>query len=345
MDRHPQAGIFHTPAWLECLRAVYRYAPVVYTTTPPGRALEDGVVLCRVASRLTGRRLVSLPFSDHCQPLLGDPDRLAEICAALREERKAGRWSYVELRPAGIEIAGAGNRTASQPARLSAPEASHWGQRDAFLHVLDLAPDLDSLFKQCHNTAIRQAVRRAEREGVELRVGRDAAVLRPFLALMLMTRRKHKLPPPPEVWFYTLAEKLGDHLQVWLALLSGVPIASILTLSYRGRHYYKYSCFDLEYRNVGGTPFLLWNAIRQAREAGGRDFDLGRSDADNEGLVTFKDRWGAQRTCLTYLRCSSRKRSDSLDSGWKMNLAQEIFSRLPDRLLVLAGNFLYRHIG
>ena len=72
VNRHPRSSVFHTVAWLEALHRTYGYQPVVYTTCPPGVALEDGLVFCRVTSWLTGRRLVSLPFSDHCDPLLNN---------------------------------------------------------------------------------------------------------------------------------------------------------------------------------------------------------------------------------------------------------------------------------
>jgi len=64
--RHPQASVFHTMAWLQTLRRTYGYQPTVFTTTGPESALDNGIVFCQVRSWLTGRRLVSLPFSDHC---------------------------------------------------------------------------------------------------------------------------------------------------------------------------------------------------------------------------------------------------------------------------------------
>src|SRR3989442_10500693 len=66
LQKHPRASVFHTPAWLEALRRTYGYEPVVYTTTPPGIELTNGMVLCLGYSPITGRRGVSLPFSDHC---------------------------------------------------------------------------------------------------------------------------------------------------------------------------------------------------------------------------------------------------------------------------------------
>ena len=76
LQAHPQASIFHTPGWLESLQRTYGYEPLVLTTSPPGSALTNGVVFCRVKSWLTGERLVSVPFADHCQPLVRARRRL-----------------------------------------------------------------------------------------------------------------------------------------------------------------------------------------------------------------------------------------------------------------------------
>ena len=75
VDHHPGGSIFHSADWLEALRRTYGYEPVVYTTTSPGKELSNGIVFCRIHSWVSGSRLVSLPFSDHCEPLAAALDR------------------------------------------------------------------------------------------------------------------------------------------------------------------------------------------------------------------------------------------------------------------------------
>ncbi|MBE7558941.1 GNAT family N-acetyltransferase [bacterium] len=326
VERHPEAGVFHTRPWLASLRAVYGYEPIAYTTAPAGRLLDSGMVFCRVKSRLTGHRLVSLPFSDHCQPLVDDPVVLAELLAALRQEASSGRWDYLEWRP----LLEATNPPAS--------ESEQWHSRDAWVHRLDLTPEEDALWSQCHNTAIRQAVRRAEREGVEVERGRDERLLSEFYHLLLLTRRKHKLPPPPRSWFRTVLSQLGEQAEIRVARLGATPIASVITLSHRERHYYKYSCFDLEYRNYGGTQHLLWDAIVAARRRGARGSTWVSPTWTTS--LNLQDRRGAaqHRSCHPPTREVLYS-----DGGWKMNLARNVFSYLPDRLLVMAKLSLPTH--
>ena len=76
---HPLSSAFHSTGWLTALQRTYGYEPVVYTIIPASTELENGIVFCRVKSWLSGFRLVSLPFSDHCQPLVDDPGVLHHL--------------------------------------------------------------------------------------------------------------------------------------------------------------------------------------------------------------------------------------------------------------------------
>ena len=83
-------------------------------------------------------------------------------------------------------------------------------------------------------------------------------------------------------------------------------------------------------------PLLLWKAILDAKDRGLSLFDLGRTDADNSGLLTFKERLGATPSTLTYVRWADASRKSSardISPG-----AARVFARLPDELLVAAGS-------
>ena len=103
VNSHPRASVFHTQNWLRALRDVYGYESVVVTTCSPSERLTNGVVFCRVKSWLTGHRLVSLPFSDHCEPLIDNRDELDAILLQMTRQIEAGEWRYVEIRPITCE--------------------------------------------------------------------------------------------------------------------------------------------------------------------------------------------------------------------------------------------------
>ena len=68
------------------------------TSAQPGERLEDGAVFCRVVSWITGTRLVSLPFADHCEPLVRHLGEYLDYAEWLRTECDRGHCNYVELR-------------------------------------------------------------------------------------------------------------------------------------------------------------------------------------------------------------------------------------------------------
>lgn len=332
LEGNSAASVFHTPEWLRALERTYGYEPVALTTSAPGEKLRNGIVFCRVKSWLTGCRMVSLPFSDHCQPLVENEQDFAALAAYVETRAAKEKWKYIELRP------------------LAAPtsdivRASTFAKTEEFcFHALDLRPDAKTLFRNLHKSCIQRKINRAEGEHLHNEEGRSESLLAKFYNLLLLTRRRHRLPPQPRAWFENLAEIMGDRLKVRVASKAGQPVASILTLAYKRTLVYKYGCSDARYHNLGGMPFLFWKAIQDAKESGAETFDLGRSDADNEGLISFKNHLGAECSKLSYYRFPHML-PEHAASNWKGRLAREAFSRLPSSLVTVAGRVIYRHVG
>jgi hypothetical protein len=331
---HPRSSVFHTGPWLTALRRTYGYQPIAFTTSPPEEELRNAAVFCLIDSWLTGRRFVSLPFSDHCGLLVDAELDLDSIRSALTEERQKRRLGYIEFR--SIEL----------PATLSPgphPDVTYC------LHRLDLTPGLDTLFRNLHKNSIQRKIRRSEREGLTYREGRSKFLLEAFDRLWVLTRRRHLTPPPPANWFRNLIECFGEALKIRVAFKDERPVAAILTLQYKDALVYKYGCSDAHFHSLGGMHLLLWKSIQEAKQAGLRLFDLGRSDWKNIGLLTFKDRWGASRSDLTYSRIgeSTSVRTARLlqRTKWKERIVKSVSCHFPDRMFRSLGTLIYRHIG
>ncbi|MGD1082630.1 MAG: GNAT family N-acetyltransferase [Candidatus Sulfotelmatobacter sp.] len=336
LQSHPAASVFHSPGWLEAMRRTYGYEPTVFTTASSGEELKNGIVFCRVKDWLRGCRMVSVPFSDHCQPLVDSEENLKLLLGALRQDQEREGWKYIELRPLPSWKTG----PESQPSFATGEEF--------FFHRLDLRPSLDTIFHNFHKSCVQRKIHRAERENLDYEAGRSEALLARFYHLLLLTRRRHQLPPQPLAWFRNLADCLGDRLAIRIVSKHGQPIASILTMSFKNSLVYKYGCSDARFHNLGGMPLLFWRAIQEGKELRAQEFDLGRSDIDNPGLVAFKDHLGAACSKLNYFRaCRNGSRSVTAagPEDWRLRLARGAFARMPDFLLKIAGNLLYRHVG
>lgn len=327
-----ESSIFHTREWLDVLHRTYGYKPMVYSTSEKGD-LRNGVVFCKVESWLTGKRLVSLPFSDHCQPLAKESE-LTEMLSFLRESRIKKGLKYLEMRPATcIEVEAAGSGLTKS-------------ETFAF-HTIDMTRETKAIYSSFHESCIRRKIRKGERENLLVESGRSERLMKMFRHLLLLTRRRHRLPPQPVAWFDNIVNCLGAKVSVHVASKDGIPVASIMTVSHKKKLVYKYGCSDGEFSNLGGTPLLFWKVIQQAKDAGMEEFDLGRSNSEEPGLIAFKEHLGAARSEIQYYRDPGPKISeDSVKSESPSSaLARDALVRLPDSLFAGVGELLYRHIG
>ena len=330
--RHPKASAFHAVAWLQALRRTYGYEPVVFTTSPPTGELQNGLVFCLVNSWLTGRRLVSLPFSDHCEPLCDSQEDLNFLIRYLQATVEHGNWKYIEVRQVNGNIA----QTDATKDVLSATTYR--------LHVLNLRPNLDELFRNLDKDCVQRRIRRAELAGLTERCGRSEDLLKEFYNLFTITRGRHRLPPTPYAWFRNLIECLSEALEIRVAYKDKTPISAILTLRFKDVVYYRYGCSIARFNKFGAIPWLLWRAIASGKAHGATEFDLGRTEEENVGLLTFKNHWVPQPRRLIYWRFPDTA-SLNLTNGWKLKMARHVFSTMPDGLRIMAGKMIYRHIG
>jgi CelD/BcsL family acetyltransferase involved in cellulose biosynthesis len=328
VSRHDRASAFHLRGWLEALSRTYGYQALVLTTAPPGKPMTDGVVFCRVSSWITGTRLVSLPFADHCEPLIDDKSELAQFLNQLQAERKSQGWRYVEIRPLSPIP---GGQSVLQPSRSYC------------YHELDLSPSLEHIFRGLHKDSIRRRIQHGEREGLMHEVGRTEILVDEFYRLLLMTRKRHQLLPQPRAWFKNLVQFMGDSIQIRLARKDGIPIAAMMTLRHKSSVIYKYGCSDERLHNLGAMPFLFWKLIEESKAWGAERIDFGRSDLNHEGLITFKDRFGTAKRVLNYYRYPQEAKLNS--AAWDRIKIRQVFSILPDSISSIAGRLIYRHIG
>jgi CelD/BcsL family acetyltransferase involved in cellulose biosynthesis len=331
VNLHPRSSVFHTYEWLTALQTTYGYQPIALCMSDCATGkLTGGLLYCKVRSWLTGNRIVSLPFSDHCEPLVDSSGELDSLLLRIKQIAERERLKYVEIRPCSGPLPS---------------EASGFRKACSYLnHSVNLDKSRDALFRSFHKDCVQRKIRRAEREGLDYEAGHSEHLLRRFYALLIMTRRRQYLPPQPYRWFRGLAGTFREKLQVRLASFRGRPVASILTLKHGATLTYKYGCGDYRFNNLGGTPYLFWRAIEEAHAEGLVRFDLGRSDLNGDGLIHFKERWGAERSQLDYWRSHEPTRSTSVDWG-KNAFSRKLVAMSPDWPLVAVGTLLYRHIA
>jgi lipid II:glycine glycyltransferase (peptidoglycan interpeptide bridge formation enzyme) len=241
------------------------------------------------------------------------------------------KWKYLEVRPIHGNFGPTGDGIGCLPGATY------------FLHRLDLRPDLNEVFRSLDKDSVQRRIQRAERAGVVEKCGRSEDLLKEFYALFVITRGRHRVPPIPYAWFRNLIQGLGEALEIRLAYKDESPIAAILTLQFRDVVYFKYGCSDARFNKFGATPWLLWRAIAAGKLKGANEFDMGRTEEENAGLLAFKNHWVPQPKRLVYWEFPYV--SSLSVAGRKLRMAKRAFSCLPDRVLTIIGKLIYRHIG
>jgi len=95
--RTPGASFFHSSAWAKVLAESYGYTPLYFTVLENGK-LRALVPVMEVNSFLTGKRGVSLPFTDYCEPIVSETSEFVVLFNSIIEYGKKKGWKYVELR-------------------------------------------------------------------------------------------------------------------------------------------------------------------------------------------------------------------------------------------------------
>jgi hypothetical protein len=329
VEHHPRSSVFHSVSWLTALQTVYGYEPVAVTTCPPRASLTNGLVFCRVKSWLTGQRFVSLPFSDHCEPLIDNPETLDVMLLHMQRDLDENKWQYIEIRPIS---------------HRPSPNAALGEGLTYQFHRLDLRKTAQELFNGFHKDCVQRKIRRAEREELKYEDGNSEALLQKFYKLLVITRRRQYLPPQPLAWFRWLIATFGDNLKIRLASKGDLPVASILTLSNKRSVVYKYGGSIASLNKLGGMALLFWKTIQEAKGDGLEELDMGRSGVDNLGLIAFKEHWGAIGTPLSYWRYPPPG-PYAPRPAWQKSLARRLVQSAPDLALEAVGTLLYRHIG
>jgi len=321
-----QTSFFHTAGWARALSETYGYQPLYFTIISHGR-LSGLMPVMEVKSFMTGKRGVSLPFTDICPPVAQDQETFD---ALRREATVVGRrkgWSYIEIR-------GGRNRLPDEPAC-----AEH------LVHTLDLnagEAGVSAMFKP----NIRRNIRRARKEGVTVRLEHSLASVAAYYRLHCRTRRHHGLPPQPWSFFKRLHEHVVVHGKGFVALaeFEGRRIAGAVFAHYRDQAIYKFGASDHRFQRMRPNNLVMWEAIRWCCGNGIRSFSFGRTEPENEGLLHFKRSWGAAEARLPYfqLNLSSNRFVLKIAGRTKSNAA---FKAMPLPVLRLAGQLLYRHVG
>ena len=179
----------------------------------------------------------------------------------------------------------------NRDAHLYDAALSPWRSDDRIGQVVDpIAADPDARLAGYHQKT-RNMVRKAQRQGLELREERAAVdFLHAVHAENLATiggRAK------PAHFFRALGEHLGDAWTIYTASLDGERVAGLLVLWFGDCVEYYTPVTRAAFRAAQPMTLLVHHALGEAAARGCRRFNFGGTWTTQEGVYRFKARFGA----------------------------------------------------
>ena len=237
------------------------------------------VTMLTTATLVPGRRFGYVPKGPVLEAA-AMPPALDAIAAWGREQGLA----FVRVEPeleAGWQPPGAW-----QPGPATQPEHTS---------IIDIArPDEELLASFKPKT--RYNIRLATKKGVQVAVSDDVGA---FARLSDETSSRHGIQLAPERYYRELhALMSGDGTsRLYLASHEGAPLAGIMVVRFAGRATYLFGASTRAGREKMPAYLLHWQAMRDMRDAGDREYDLwgvppeGQPDHPYANLWQFKSGW------------------------------------------------------
>lgn len=323
----PNYSFFHTSSWADILFKSYDYRPV-YFIEDAGRTLSALLPVMEVSSLLTGKRGVSLPFTDYCEPLTSESGQFQALLSFAINYGKKHGWKYLELRGAQAFL------------EKEEPSVSYLG------HTLELTGSHNNVFSNLRDST-RRNIKKAEKENVKIEITNSPQAMNEFYRLNSLTRKEHGLPPQPHHFFKNIYDQIiAKHSGfISMATYANRAIAGNVYFLFGEKVIYKYGASDRAYQHLRANNLVMWEAIKWCCETGYKNLCLGRTETDNDGLKQFKSGWGTKEHTVNYYKYDFSKDSFIKDLPKISDFQHKVFNKLPIPILKALGTLLYRHMG
>jgi hypothetical protein len=321
-----QSTFFHTSAWARVLSESYNYKPLYFTSIDNGK-ISALIPVMEVNSFITGKRGVSLPFTDYCQPIVPDTNHSLSIIDEISRYGKKAGWRYIEIRGDSHLFKG------------KTPSVSYFG------HTVDLTSDEKKMLGKFRSSTKRN-IKKAIKEGVKVEVCHSLESVRKFYRLNCITRKRHGLPPQPYIFFKKVHEHIISKKKGVVVLASHLKktIAGAVYFHFGRKALFKYGASNTGYLHLRPNNLVMWEAIKWYAQNGFRVFGFGRTESENEGLLQFKRGWGVKEEPINYFKYDLTKNIFIKDRPTS-KMSYRICKMLPLPLLNLTGSLLYKHVG
>ena len=328
VSSHPSGSFFHTSSWARVLAESYGYRPAYFIVRDKDY-LHALLPVMGIRSILTGKRGVSLPFSDYADPFADDEEQFLSLAKATLQYGTQEGWKTLEIRGGGYR----------------------WAENEKSSVFLGHRLSLSGTESEIHagfRTNMRRNISRALKDGVNVEMSNSSEAVEAYYRLHCITRQGHGIPPQPIKFFrkiqeYVLQQNMGF---VALATYRKSVVAGIVLFHHGNKAIYKFGASNEAGKQSRANILVMWEAIRYYRQQGYAEFCFGRTETSNKGLREYKLGYGASEYELPYYKYDfSGKCFVSSTSNGAFGRMERCYQKVPIPVSRIIGSLLYRHMG
>lgn len=371
VEAHPQAQIYHHPAWLRALQREYGREMVALVCKRDNGEIA-GVLPLMYTLGLSlplirhpvGKRLSSLPRCPSAGPLALDENATLALVRAAVDRVRHEPGVQLELK----------TNIADLDRRVDGLVCLHW--RDTFVRGLPANEFLsgqeavtDASLRgacgQCDNCTllrfgnarehhqVKWSAAKATKSGLRVRVAETENELRAWYQLYLYGMRRNSVPPRSYRWFHVLWENLKPRGLMTLYLVergSGTYsrlVSGSILLQFGDAAFWAFTGTREEDFGLHPNDLALWHCLHASCRQGLRRFDFGEVAENHPELARFKAKWGTVRVPQYRYYYPASEPAESLESHQDRPaeiLARRIWRWLPLNATAQLGDWAYRRL-
>lgn len=326
---HPAATPFHSRAWCEAVAAATGHKVHLLTARDAAGALTGLLPLHHVRSPLFGQALVASGFAVDGGILADDAGVAATLAAGAADVARALKVPSVELRGGAL------------------PGGAGWHREEGVYagFARDLAADDEAELAAIPRKQ-RAEVRKALAGDLSVTIGRDADERRDHYRTYAASVRNLGTPVFPKALFDAVLDAFGADAEIVTVRAGGRPVASVLSLYWRGTVMPYWGGGTAEARGLRANELMYYALMGHARRRGCTRFDFGRSKLGT-GPFSYKKNWGFEPQPLVYARwlAPGERPRDTNPTSAKYRLQVDLWKRLPLWAANRIGPLIARGLG
>ena len=326
---HSGATPFHSRAWCEAIATATGHRCHLVTARDASSALTGLLPLHHIRSPLFGQALVASGFAVDGGILADDQAVAATLAQGAADMSRSFNVPSVELR-GGPQ-----------------PDGEGWRREEGVYagFARDLAANDDAELLAIPRKQ-RAEVRKALESGLTVTTGTSAAERRDHYRIYATSVRNLGTPVFPKKLFDAVLDAFGDAADILTVRENGQPVASVLSLYWRGTVMPYWGGGLAEARRLRANELMYFALMRHARAKGCGRFDFGRSKLGT-GPFAYKKNWGFEPQPLVYGRwlAPGETARDTNPNSAKYRLQVDLWKKLPLWAANRIGPLIARGLG